>query len=63
MMGSHPTHCTCLTQMQASGPSSTLSAHRRRRYGFRRIICRRRNKLGKWGVLTSHFRDEEYLFR
>ena len=49
--------------MQASGPSSTLSAHWQRRYGLRRMICRRRNKLGKWGVLTNRFRGEEYLFR
>ena len=52
-----------MTQMQASGRSSTLSAHWRRRYGFRRMICRRRNKLGKWGVLTIRFRGEEYRFR
>ena len=26
------------------------------------MICRRRNKLGKWGVLTSRFRGEEYRF-
>jgi len=27
------------------------------------MIWRRRNKLGKWGVLTIRFRGEEYLFR
>ena len=27
------------------------------------MICRRRNKLGKWGVLATRFRGEEYLFR
>ena len=59
----HPPHPLHITQMQASGPSLALSAHRRRRYGLRRIICRRRNKLGKWCALTSHFRDEKYNFR
>ena len=59
----HPPHQLHMTQKKASGPSSTLSAHWRRRYGFRRMICRRRNKLEKWGVLASQFRDEEYLFR
>ena len=59
----HPPHQLHMTQIQASGPSSTFSAHWRRRNGFRRMICRRRNKLGKWGVLTSIFRGEEHLFR
>ena len=41
---------------------AVTSAHWRRRHGFRRMIWRRRNKVGKWGVLTSRFRGEEYLF-
>ena len=58
----HPPHQLHMTQRKASGPSSTLSAHWRRRYGFRRMICRRRNKLEKWVVLTSHFCSKKYLF-